>query len=322
MTRTDGLLPAYLIVGADELKRRRVLERLRSHVAAGLEDFNIDEPSVTADTDPADVIASLNTLPMGPAPRLVVINPADKLPKPVSEAIIAYLGDPNPSCTLALVADSLAKSTRLFKAVSKQGDKAVIECASKKRWELPDYVAKLARAHGVTINQAAAQELVDRVGESTTMIDTQLSTLSALLGGSGHVSRDMVEANVARTAEVKPWTFLDCLAERNARKAMELYGLLSDSSALGLLSLMVTRVRELVCARALDERGEGREVASALGKQEWQVKNYVRWSRKFRAGELEGFLGRCAECERALKGAGDSNAAMVSLILAICDAGK
>ena len=36
------------------------------------------------------------------------------------------------------------------------------------------------------------------------MIDTQLSTLSALLGGSGHVSRDMVEANVARTAEVKP----------------------------------------------------------------------------------------------------------------------
>lgn len=318
MAQKDGLLPAYLIVGSDELRRRQVLTRLKSHVASGFEDFNLDELTVTADTDPADVVASLDTLPMGPAPRIVVINPADKLPKPVSEALVAYLGNPNPSCTLALVAESLAKSTRLYKAVAKVGPKAVVECASKKRWELPDYVTKLARAHGVTIDQGAAQELVDRVGESTTMIDTQLATLSALLGGSGHVSRDLVEANVARTAEVKPWTFLDCLSDRNARKALELYALLSDSSALGLLSLMVTRLRELVCARSLDARGQGPAVASALGKQDWQVKGYVRWSRKFRDGELEHLLGRCAACERTFKGTGDSDAAMVSLILAIC----
>lgn len=318
MAQKDGLLPAYLIVGSDELRRRQVLTRLKSHVAFGFEDFNLDELTVTADTDPADVVASLDTLPMGPAPRIVVINPADKLPKPVSEALVTYLGNPNPSCTLALVAESLAKSTRLYKAVAKVGPKAVVECASKKRWELPDYVTKLARAHGVTIDQGAAQELVDRVGESTTMIDTQLATLSALLGGSGHVSRDLVEANVARTAEVKPWTFLDCLSDRNARKALELYALLSDSSALGLLSLMVTRLRELVCARSLDARGQGAAVASALGKQDWQVKGYVRWSRKFRDGELEHLLGRCAACERTFKGTGDSDAAMVSLILAIC----
>ena len=43
-----------------------------------------------------------------------------------------------------------------------------------------------------------------------------------------------------------------------------------------------------------------------------------RWSRKFRDGELEHLLGRCAACERTFKGTGDSDAAMVSLILAIC----
>ena len=321
MAQKDGLLPAYLIVGSDELRRRQVLTRLKSHVASGFEDFNLDELTVTADTDPADVVASLDTLPMGPAPRIVVINPADKLPKPVSEALVAYLGNPNPSCTLALVAESLAKSTRLYKAVAKVGPKAVVECASKKRWELPDYVTKLARAHGVTIDQGAAQELVDRVGESTTMIDTQLATLSALLGGSGHVSRDLVEANVARTAEVKPWTFLDCLSDRNARKALELYALLSDSSALGLLSLVTGRLRELLCARSLAARGAASQLASELGKQDWQVKGYVRWSRKFRDGELEHLLGRCAACERTFKGTGDSDAAMVSLILAVCGVG-
>ena len=119
MAQKDGLLPAYLIVGSDELRRRQVLTRLKSHVASGFEDFNLDELTVTADTDPADVVASLDTLPMGPAPRIVVINPADKLPKPVSEALVTYLGNPNPSCTLALVAESLAKSTRLYKAVAK-----------------------------------------------------------------------------------------------------------------------------------------------------------------------------------------------------------
>ncbi len=122
---------------------------------------------------------------------------------------------------------------------------------------------------------------------------------------------------MARVAEVKPWEFLDRLAARDAHRALALYRLL-DGSALGLLSLVVTRLRELVCARSLDARGSASALASELGKQDWQVKNYVRWSRAFGDGELESLLDACAGAERALKSGADEQAEMVCLITRVC----
>ena len=237
----------------------------------------------------------------------------------VSEALIDYLASPNESCTLALVAASLAKSTRLYKAVAKVGPRSVIECAAKKGRDLPPYVQKLAASHGVSISVDAARELVARVGESTTMLDTQLATLAALLGGAGTITQEFVEANVARVAEVKPWEFLDRLSARDAHRSLALYHLL-DGSALGLLSLVCGRLRELICARSLAARGASPSLADELGKQEWQVRNHARWARAFSDGELEALLAECARVERALKSGADEQTEMVRLIAHICGA--
>ena len=271
----------------------------------------------SGETDAVSVLASLNTLPMGGDRRVVVVENAEKLPKAVSEAIVSYLDNPNESCTLALVATTLAKSTRLYKAVAKVGPRTVIECAAKKGRDLPPYVQKLAAAHGVSISPDAASELVARVGESTTMLDTQIATLAALMGGSGAITRPFVEENVARVAEVKPGEFLDRLSARDAHRALALYRLL-DGSALGLLSLVTGRLRELVCARSLAARGQAHALAGELKKQEWQVRNHGRWARAFADGELEAALAACADAERALKGGADPDAEMVRLIARVC----
>ena len=315
----DGpeLLPAYLIVGPDELKSKQAVARLRARVDGPLAAFNLEEITATADLEPAAVLASLNTLPMGPGRRVVVLQGAEKLPKPVSEAIVGYLADPNPSCTLALVATSLAKSTRLYKAVAKVGPKSVIDCAQKKGRDLPPYVQRLAAARGVSIDADAARELVARVGESTTMLDNQVAALAELLGGTGVITLPFVEQHVARVAEVKPWEFLDRLSGRDAHRALALYRLL-DGSALGLLTLIVGRLRELVCARSLAGRGQARALAQELKKQDWQVRNHVRWARAFADGELEHLLGSCAGVERALKSGADPDTEMVRLIALIC----
>lgn len=319
MADKPALLAAYLIVGPDELKRKQALARLKARVDGPFAAFNLEELVASADLDPVSVLASLNTLPMGGDRRVVVIESVEKLPKAVSEAIVGYLESPNESCTLALVAASLAKSTRLYKAVAKVGPRTVIECSAKKGRDLPPYVQKLAGAHGVSIATDAARELVARVGESTTMLDTQIATLAALLGGVGTITRPFVEANVARVAEVKPWEFLDRLSERDAHRALALYRLL-DGSALGLLSLVTGRLRELVCARSLAARGQAHALAGELKKQDWQVRNHVRWARSFADGELEALLGACAEAERSLKRGADPDAEMVRLIARVCGA--
>ena len=315
---TSGLLPAYLIVGADDLKRRQATTRLKGRLDQSFSAFNLDEHVAASDLEAQDIISSLNTLPLGDAFRLVMIERADKLPKPVSEAIIVYLKDPNPACVLCLVAESLPKNTRIYKAVAKVGNKAIVDCTPKKRWELPPLVVRMARAYGVSMDQNAATELVSRVGESTTMLDTQLKVLSEYCRDAGVITVADVERHVVRTAEVKPWDFLDAVSQRDATKALTLYRLMQNPSQVALCSLLTGRLRELICAKALDARGQGSALASELGKQAWQVKNHLGWSRRFAAGALERGLIACAQCERALKSGSDPDVTFTELVVTVC----
>ncbi len=311
------LLPAYLIVGADELKRDAAVRRLRSRVPADMADFNLDELDGASLEEPGQLISSAQTMPFCADFRLVIVNGAGQLAKPVSEAVVSYLADPNPQCVLCLVAEKLAKNTRLYKAVAKVGPRSVIDCAPLKRWELPPYVVKLAQRRGLSMDNAAAQELVERVGESTVALDNQIATLAQLVGDAGRITLADVEANVAQIAEVSPWAFADAVCERNAPRAMEMLNLMKAPSLVFLHSVLVGRLRELICAKSLDARRAASGLARELGRQSWQVKNHVRWSRAFGEEELVELLGQAAVCERALKGSQDSEAAFVRFVLAM-----
>ena len=311
------LLPAYLIVGADELKRDATVRRLRSRVPADMADFNLDELDGASLEEPGQLISSAQTMPFCADFRLVIVNGAGQLAKPVSEAVVSYLADPNPQCVLCLVAEKLAKNTRLYKAVAKVGPHSVIDCAPLKRWELPSYVVKLAQKRGLSMDNAAAQELVERVGESTVALDNQIATLAQLVGDAGRINLADVEANVAQIAEVSPWAFADTVCERNAPRAMEMLNLMKAPSLVFLHSVLVGRLRELICAKSLDARGAASGLARELGRQSWQVKNHVRWSRAFGEEELVELLGQAAVCERALKGSQDSEAAFARFVLAM-----
>ncbi len=312
----QGLLPAYLAVGPNELKRNKTIARLKGRLDESFATFNLDEFSGT-DTTPEALVSALQTMPLGDSFRVVIVREADKLPKIASDALVRYLDNPNPATTLLLTAQTLAKTTRLYKAIAKIDKKAIVECASMKSSELSLYVQNLAKSHGFSIDDSAAQELINRVGDSTVMLDAQLKTLAAL-GNGQTVTVSFVEQHVVRTAEVKPWTFLDSLSSRNLPRSLELYEMLPDKSPLGLLTLITTRVRELICASSLSSRGETARLAAELKKQYWQVRSYTAWASAFKPGELEGLLATCAYCERELKSGGDEKTVMLKLIMQMC----
>ncbi|MCF2620897.1 DNA polymerase III subunit delta [Collinsella tanakaei] len=312
------LLPAYLIVGADEYKRSHAVERMKSRLeASGMAAFNLDERDMTKDQAIDDIIASLNTYPMGTDFRLVILEGCDRLPKAVSEPLVDYLADPSPTTVCLLVAASLAKNTRLYKAVAKIDAKAIVDCTPKKAWEMPKQVVGMARAHGKTIGLAAAEELVSRAGESSRMLDNELARLASMIEGPEITVAD-VERLVMRTAEVKPWDLLNAVSARDLPRALELLALQPDRSEVRLFSLLVGRIRELIVAKALDARGAGRELADALGCKSWQVKNHLGWARRYRMDELVEALSAAADVEAALKGSRDSALALRMWIISVC----
>ena len=306
----QGLLPAYLVVGADEFKRASAVSRMRARLEkTGMAEFNLDERDMTKDPQIDDIIASLNTFPMGADFRLVILEGCGKLPKTVSEPLVDYFANPAPTTVCLVIAESLAKSTRLYKAVAKLGAKAVIDCTPKKAWEMPKQVVAMARAHGKAMGLPAAEALVSRAGENTRMLDNELKKLATMVSAP-EISLADVERHVMRTAEVKPWDFLNAVSARDMTRALELLALQPDRSEVRLWSLLVTRIRELIVAKALDARGEGRELAATLGVQSWQVKNHLAWARRYRMDELVGALSGAVEVELALKGSRDGALAL------------
>ena len=68
---------------------------------------------------------------------------------------------------------------------------------------------------------------------------------------------------------------------------------------------------ELIVAKALDARGQGRELAATLKLQSWQGKNHLTWARRFSMAELVAALEGAVDVELALKGSADSQTALL-----------
>lgn len=309
------LLPAYLVIGTDGVKRDHVVSRMKRRLEqSGMIDFNLDERDMTKDPDIESIIGSLNTLPMGADFRLVILYGCQRLAKSVSEPLVEYLAQPCPSTVCLILADSLAKNTRLYKAIAKIDKKAVIDCSTMKRWELPKRVQQMATQHGKSITTAAAEELVSRSGENTRMLDNDLAKLAQMVEGPS-IDLPDVERWIVRTAEVQPWDFLNAVSARDLVRTLELFELLPAKSYVWTYTLLCGRIRELITAKALDARGQGRELASVLKLQSWQVKNHLSWSRRYRMDELVEALKAAVDVELALKGSSDSKTA---LLLWVC----
>lgn len=306
--QSKPLLPAYLINGADELKRETAVKRLHKRVSQfGDLSFNYDHfnrENASAD----QIITACNTLPFASELRLVQIDDADHLRKAESEAIVSYLASPNESTILCLVSESLAKNTRLYKAVAKIGANAVIDCAPVKRKELPSLVRNMALSHGIAMTDSAANALIDLVGEDTVTIDTELQKLALAHRGSDPVNDNEVNAMVSRTAEVKPWEFVDAFSARNIKKCMLLKSKMQSVKPMSLLAMCVNRIRELIAAKAFIDRGQPSALAKHLGLPDWRVKNHAHWARSFTQEELICALARARDAEKAIKTGADADA--------------
>lgn len=311
------LLGVYLITGTDELKRQTVLDRLRKRLEKEC-DLSLNSDTFNGENaEGIDIVSACNTLPFASDIRLVQVNAVDKLKKADTDQVIAYIESPSPTTVLVLVASGVAKNTRLYKAVSKIGKNAIIDCAPIKRNELPARVRAMATTHGIAITPAAANALIDAVGENTVALDSSLAKLALSHVGADPVTDSEVALIVPRSAQAKPWEFIDAFSERNATKCLALRQRLDSTSPHVLLSMCVTRIRELVAAQSLYARGQGSALASYLKVPDWRVRNHARWAKGFTEQELRDALVSSMKAEQAMKSGTDPESAFQDWYLSV-----
>lgn len=309
------LLPVYLVVGEDALKRDTVIGRLRTRLSTmGDLSFNSDEFNGEVAMG-GDIVSACNMFPFASEVRLVVVRNTEKLKKTDSESLIAYLSSPSETTVLLLIAEKLAKNTRLYKAVSQHGKTAVIDCSLMKRHELPAAVRSMAVGHGVTFTENAVAKLIDLVGEDTVRLNSEVKKIALSHRGSDAVNEAEVTAMVSRSAEVKPWEFVDAFSSRNIEKCLLCLSRMESTSPYALLGMCVTRLRELVCAKSLIARGNPRAIASTLKMPDWRCKNHLIWAKGFADAELRQAIVSARDAERAMKSGSNPQAAFLDWVL-------
>ncbi len=309
------LLNAYLIVGEDELKRETVIRRLRQRLEK-MGDLAFNSDSFNGESaDGESIVAACQTLPFASDVRLVQVNNVEKLKKADQELLIDYLADPNSSTILALVAVKLAKNTRLYKAVARLGKTAIIDCAPFGRKQLNDTVRSMAVSHGVTFTPGASAALIDLVGTNTVALDSEIRKIALAHRGTDPVTDGEVMATVSRTAEVKPWEFVDAFAARNPKRCIYLLHRIKKTTPYGLLSMCVTRIRELLTVQALVARGNVHAIPKVLNVPDWKVRSLRQWAEDFSRNELVGALKQARDTEFAMKSGSDPDDEFVSWML-------
>ena len=173
----SSLLPVYLVVGEDALKRVAGHEAAaRPPVRARATCRSIPTSSTGRRPSAADVVSACNTVPFASPLRLVRGAQRRKLKKPDAEALVSPTRPRRapPRCSRWRPRSS-PKNTRLYKAAAKHGKTAVIDCAPLKRNELPKTVRSMAVGHGVGAHGGCgAPRSVELVGEDTVHLDNEV----------------------------------------------------------------------------------------------------------------------------------------------------
>jgi DNA polymerase-3 subunit delta len=316
----EDLKPVYLIFGKEELLLERALRRLRDRIAEVADlDFNFE--SFDGETaDPNVVVAAANTLPFASDRRLVVVRNVDRMRAPQQAVLAEYAADPAPTACLVLVAGTIPKSSRLYKAVDALG--GVAEYRAPRKHELPGWVIELFGTRGRQLSRDGAEALVRAVGRDLRRLETEADKIVAFAGGQTAITRADVESVVASTAPVSVFDMLNAIGARECATTLErLDDLLADGEQLlGIHAMTVRHVRTLISVRALLDRGMGQTaIQRELGMQAWQVSGLIEQARRFGTRELSRALAGAAELEARLKsGSGEPRVLWEMWVVGLC----
>jgi DNA polymerase-3 subunit delta len=225
-----------------------------------------------------------------------------------------------PTTALVLLEGSELKSSNwLFKWAQANPEKAFVRSyALPKGGQLIDWMRKYAAGQGGEITPQAAALLAENVGEAPRAAAGELDKLLAYVNYSRPVEVDDVEAAAAFVIGGGDYfQFIDAVAQRNGKQAMDMLGkLLDEQDPLALFFSLVGHFRLLLQTREIYEGG-GQEgaVAEVLGIHPYRAKKLTGQAKMMSVDTLEQIYFTLRQLDLEIKtGQIDSDLALEMLV--------
>ncbi len=289
-------MAVYLLLGDDEERKARSVEKLRKGRAAEAYD--------AAQTSPETVVSACNSYSLfGDGPFVLVRN-LDAWNAAQKAKILDYLEDPSPEADLLMLGEKLGAREKLLAAVKKTGE--VHDFKQPTGRALAKWAIGYAKKLGIDLPEEVAGELVARCSDDKIRVSREVEKLA--LYAEGTATLEDVEALVRPDLQSNIFRFVDALGGGDRGEALELLEALlaTGEPPLRIVYMVRRQFRLLARARSLFEGGAPRpEVASALKVPPFVAKKLEEQARKMDERDLERALALTLDLEGGLKGGSD-----------------
>jgi DNA polymerase III delta subunit len=247
------------------------------------------------------------------------------------EAVLAGLDSASRRApfVLILVAERFDRRKRAWKAIQQAG--AVIEVAPLTVPALQSYLVATGRPFGITVDDAAAQRIWDRLGGAdAARLRTTADRLLLDAGPGGKVTVARVDDTVPLDRDAAAWAVTDAIAEGDAVRALAVLHMVVDPAdgfeedVARFCGFLNGHYYLLAKAHALLASGRSEsQVGEDLGVHWFRAKNLVRQVRSSKPGRIEAALQAldAAETMRKASAIGDRRAGVLrwveQLVLAL-----
>ncbi len=293
-----------LLHGPDEFRRTQALAELRKQIPADLSDLNLtilDGRRLKLDT----LIAACEAFPFIADKRIVVVQDLLKHQKAGAdrEALRNYLERIPATCDLIFVEnEDFDKRSAVFtylKKVAQIQEFTLMETGELQRW-LNAHVQE----HGVRLDPAAAQRLINCVGSETRTLMNELDKLASYVGRGGRITTQTVDLLVQDDQEQNLFAFIDDLsARRRAAALASVRRLLNDGQAAPYILFMVARqlrillgVKDLVAQHMRPD-----DIVTKLNQKPFVIRKALDQVRGFPDDELLRLHDRVLALDHASK---------------------
>lgn len=306
-----ALSPAYLIAGDDHGKIDTALARLRARAEreggpGALESFQGD-----GGPDAQALVAAMPALSLTATRRYLLADGVERWSAADVKHVAGALGALPPDLTVVLIGREEPPRKKAAKALIEAVEAAggdVRRYDAPRARDMPRHLVAEAGRRGFTLELDAARLLVDRMGESTVRLGTELDRLALWAEEGGVVTREDLDAMVADTSEEVVWALSDALVDRDrAAAAAAASRLLGQGEAVTpLVYQAAKRLRE--ARMALDGLEGGRnpkELEASLPMHPYAAKLLVGRVRNTSAQALRGATCAVADLEWWTRGGSD-----------------
>jgi len=284
-----------------------------------LADFNLNL-FYGKESNPQDIMASAQTLPLMSDHKLIIIKEADRLKVSSWKEFSSYFADPPSSTCMIICAEKMVLNASLLKIFRKKGE--VVRFYHPFDREVPSWIKRIAHECNKKINQEAVSLLRMELDNDLQKIYNEMQKVAAYVGEKKEIEENDVKEVVADVKGATIFNLMDCIGNKDMGGALDALKILTESGEqpLKILRMITMRIRQLAKGKEMLQEGLSQaDIGRSLGIHNFYLKGFFTQVRAFSLAQVEDFTHYLFRSDWKLKSSRvDKRLILERLIIALC----